>query len=133
MVPKIDVRGSVAKKIYTGELSFGFEAEEGLLEIPYVSFASPVQAELKFEIFEDNCVEVNGRISYTLKGLCSRCLSEAQQQIVYEVAGEFVPSQPEDEEYLYSNGRIELEEFLRDSVLFSLPQTLLCVSCAEEE
>ena len=133
MVPKIDVRSSVAKKIYTGELSFGFEAEEGLLEIPYVSFASPLQAELNFEIFEDDSVEVKGRISYTLKGLCSRCLSEAQQEIVYEVEGVFVPTEPQDEEYSYSNGKVDLEEFLRDSVLFSLPQTILCDACAEEE
>ena len=133
MVPKIDVRSSVAKKIYTGELRFGFEAEEGLLEIPYVSFASPLQAELNFEIFEDDSVEVKGRIAYTLKGLCSRCLCEAESEVVYDVQGVFVPSEPEDEEYSYKNGRVELEEFLRDSVMFSLPPRLLCVACAKQE
>ena len=119
--------------MYTGELKFGFEAEQDLLDIPYVKFASPVQAELKYEIFDDDSVEVKGRISYTLKGLCSRCLSEAQQEVVYEAEGVFVPAEPQDEEYSYSNGCVRLEEFLRDSVLFSLPQTLLCAACAKEE
>ena len=133
MVPEIDVRNSVAKKIYAGGLSFGFEADESLLEIPYTVFATPVQAELRFEIFEDDSVEVKGRISYVLKGLCSRCLGEAQQEVSYEVEGVFVPADPQDEEYSYSNGCVNLEEFLRDSVLFSLPQTILCAACAEEE
>ena len=133
MVPKIDVRNSVAKKIYAGELTFEFEAEQDLLDIPYVSFDSPVRAELKFEIFQDDSVEVKGRIAYVLKGLCSRCLGEAEQEIVFEAEGVFVATEPEDEEYSYRNGRVDLSEFLRDCVAFSLPQRLLCDDCAEQE
>lgn len=133
MVPKIDVRNSVARKNYTGELDFAFEAEEDLLEIPYVSFSSPIHAALRYEIFEDDSVELKGSISFTLKGLCSRCLSEAEREVVFEVEAVFVKGEPEDEEYEYINGSVDLSEFLRDSVLFAIPSKVLCDRCAEEK
>lgn len=132
MVPRIDVRNAVARKKFTGELEFSFDAEETLIDIPYVKFSSPVKAELEYEIFADDKVEVTGKISFSLKGLCSRCLSEAEEEIEYGAEGVFAPA-PKDDEYGYANGFVGLGEFLRDSVLFALPPRLLCRSCAEDE
>ena len=132
MVPKIDVRALIAQKEYTGKLNFSFEAEEELSDLPYVRFASPVEAELSYEIFEDDSVEARGQIAFTLEGLCSRCLAEARQRIVYDVCGVFTAGEPKDEEYSY-RGYVDLSEFLRDSVLFALPSRLLCQSCEEQE
>ncbi len=132
MVPRIDVRNAVARKNFTGGLDFSFDAEEGLIDIPYVEFASPVKASLHYEIFSDGKAEVTGTLSFLLKGLCSRCLAEAEKETVYEAEGVFSPS-PKDEEYGYSNGTVDLREFLRDSVLFALPSRLLCRHCAEDE
>lgn len=132
MVPRIDVRNAVARKNFTGELGFTFDAEQNLIDIPYVEFSSPVKAELKYEIFSDDEVEVTGRISFSIKGLCSRCLSEAEKEISYGAEGVFSPA-PKNEEYGYSNGFVDLGEFLRDSVLFALPSRLLCRACAEDE
>ncbi len=132
MVPRIDVRNLVARKIFTGELEFGFDADSGLIDLPYAEFSSPVKAELHYEIFADDKVEVTGKLSFSLKGLCSRCLAEAEEEIVYGAEGVFSLS-PKEEEYEYSNGFVDLREFLRDSVLFALPSRLLCRACAEEE
>ncbi len=132
MIPRIDVRNAVARKNFTGELEFAFEAEQDLIDIPYVEFSSPVTAALRYEIFADDKAEVTGKLSFSLKGLCSRCLAEAEKEIVCGAEGTFAPV-PKDEEYGYSNGFIDLREFLRDSVMFALPPRLLCGTCAEEE
>ncbi len=131
MVPRIDVKNSIARKSFTGTLEFSFRAEQGLLDIPYTELASPVTAVLYYEILADDKVEVTGTLTFSLKGLCSRCLEEAEEKIAYEAEGIFSLS-PKDEEYGYCNGLIDLREFLRDSVLFALPSRLLCSSCAEE-
>lgn len=132
MVPEIDVRSSVARKIYAGELVFEFEAEEGLLDIPFVVFSSPVKAELRYEICEDGAVEVEGKISFFLKGSCSRCLSETTRRIEEDATALFLPGKPQDVEYGYTNGVVRLGEFLRDTVMFAIPSRLLCETCEEE-
>ncbi len=132
MIPRIDVRGCSARKNFTGKLEFSFDADETWLDIPYVEFASPVKAALSYEIFSDDKAEVTGTVTFALKGLCSRCLASAEEEIVFPAEGVFAPS-PEDEEYGYANGFVDLREFLRDTVLFALPQRLLCKACAEDE
>lgn len=132
MICEIDVRGCVARKKYTGELSLEYEADNSLIDIPYVTFASPVKAALRYEIFEDDSVEVKGVIAFTLKGLCSRCLSETERQFEGEVDAVFVPNLKEEgDEYGYSNGRVKLDEALRDALLFALPARLECENACE--
>ena len=128
MVPRLDIRKLIAEKKYAGDLVFAFEAEENLVDIPYVTISSPVNAELRYEILEDDTVEVKGTVSFTLKGLCSRCLKETEQRIVGDAEGYFIPEggKGEEEDYTYSNGFIDLREFLRDAVMFIMPAGLLC-------
>ncbi len=133
MIPRIDVRKSFAAGVRTGELHFPFEPEQALIDIPYVSFSSPAEADLSYEVFGDGEVEVHGSVAFSLKGLCSRCLAEAETRVRYEAEGVFVPHSPKDDEYVYSNGFIDLNEFLRDAVMFALPARLLCERCEHEQ
>ena len=127
MVQSIDVRKCNAEKRYAGDLELEFEGEESLVEIPYVSFSSPVRAKLHYEILEDDSVEVKGEISFSLKGACSRCLKETEQHIVGEAEGYFLPNgDPNGEDYAYHGGIVDLREFLRDAVLWNMPARLLC-------
>ncbi len=128
MIPKLDVKRLLAEKKYAGDLSFDFEAEQDLLEIPFAEIVSPVRALLSFAILEDNSVEIKGKLVFTLKGLCSRCLKETEREYEGEAEGYFVPSggKGEDGDYPYSGGMIDLREFLRDALAFSLPASLLC-------
>ena len=128
----IDVTSLLAKKIYEGTLSFEFELERGLLDIPYAEFATPVHAELAFRIFEDNAVEVKGTLRYTLKGACSRCLSPAENTVEGEVYGLFETPKGDGETYGYVR-IVKLDELMRDSLLFSLPSRILCEACEQAE
>ena len=126
MVPKLDVRRANAEKKYAGDLSFTFEADPSLVEIPFVSFSSPVEAKLHYEILEDDSVEIEGSLAFSLKGSCSRCLKETQQHVSGSAEGYFVPDCEDGENYSYSNGVIDFGEFLRDSVIFLMPTRLVC-------
>ncbi len=125
----IDVRKLNVQKKYTGDLAFEFEGDESLLEIPYVAFSSPVKAELHYEILEDDSVEVTGSIFFSLKGACSRCLSETERSYVGEVDAYFLPRGGESEDYRYTNGVIDLSDCLNDALMLALPPRL---ECAEE-
>lgn len=125
-VPKLDIARCNAEKKYAGTLRFGFCADGSLLDIPYVSFASPVEAELSYDILEDDSVEIRGTLSFVLQGACSRCLRQTQQRVSGEAEGYFVPGDGNGEDYSYRNGVIDLTEFLRDSLLFLLPARLVC-------
>ncbi len=132
MIPTIDVRISVARGEYAGTLSFEYDPEAELLDIPYAEFSSPVRAELGYEIFEDGSVSVTGTLRYGLKGACSRCLADAAGEFTGEADGLFVPGNGDGETYGYRNGTVRLEEFLRDSLLFALPSRLLCGNCGDD-
>lgn len=132
----IDVRKCNAEGKYTGTLDFEFEGDASLIDIPFVSFSTPVHAVLDYEIFEDNSVEVKGELSFTLEGACSRCLKLTKEHIVSEAEALFVPKggKAEEEDYTYRNGIVDLGEFLRDTVLFALPSALFCAEgCSAPE
>ena len=124
----IDVRKCNAEGKYTGTLDFEFEGDASLIDIPFVSFSTPVHAVLDYEIFEDNSVEVKGELSFTLEGACSRCLKPTKEHVLTEAEALFVPKggKAEEEDYTYRNGIVDLGEFLRDTVLFALPSALFC-------
>ena len=132
----IDVRKCNAEGKYTGTLDFEFEGDASLIDIPFVSFSTPVHAVLDYELFEDNSVEVRGELSFTLEGACSRCLKPTKEHIVTEAEALFVPKggKAEEEDYTYRNGIVDLGEFLRDTVLFALPSALFCAEgCSAPE
>ena len=133
MIPEIDVRTLTARKISEGTLAFSFEPEADLLEIPYVQFEGAVKAELTYRIFEDDSVEVAGRIFFALSGSCSRCLKETRKELTGEVDGFFLPGESDGENYGYVGGKILLSELMRDSLMFALPSRLLCDACTQWE
>ena len=128
---RIDVRMCNARKEYSGELDFEYEADASLLDLPYTEFNGPVHVSLTYEIFEDNDVEVKGTLRFSLKGLCSRCLAEVEKVFEAEIDACFTEGEAEDEEYEYRNGIVDLEELLRDTLLVALPSKLECEKACE--
>ena len=128
---RIDVRMCNARKEYSGELDFEYEADASLIDLPYTEFSGPVHATLTYEIFEDNDVEVRGTLRFSLKGLCSRCLGEVEKVFEAEIDACFTEGEAEDEEYEYRNGIVNLEELLRDTLLVALPSKLECEKACE--
>ncbi len=122
----IDVLRAQALNKTSGSLSLEFSADNALIDIPFVSFSSEVSVSLDYEIGDDGKVRVTGSVRFTLKGLCSRCMSEAEREFTGDVNALFVPDGDGGEDYAYRNGKIVLDEAIRDAVMFALPNSFLC-------
>jgi hypothetical protein len=121
----IDVRKLNAQKKYSGTLEFEYEAPENLIDIPFVKFSSPVKVEAEYELFEDDSLELRGKILYTLGGQCSRCLKETSERVEGELDAYFQPFKG-GEDYAYSGGVIDLTNAVNDAIMSSMPRTLSC-------
>lgn len=126
----IDVRQLNAQKRYTGTLEFSVEGESELIDIPFVEFASPVKIQADYELFEDDALELKGKISFWLKGQCSRCLKDTQTLVEGEIDALFEPFEG-GEDYSYQNGKIDLTEAIREAVMASMPKVLSCGDACE--
>ena len=109
MIPRIDVRSAIARKQFSEELIFEYGADWSLLDIPFVSFSSPVCVTLRYEILENDDVEITGQMRFSLKGECSRCLSDAEQSFTAELDALFVMGESDGESYGYSEVKDEAE------------------------
>ena len=121
----IDVRKLNAQKKYSGTLEFEYEAPENLIDIPFVKFSSPVKIEAEYELFEDDSLELRGKVLYTLEGQCSRCLKETSERVEGELDAYFQPFKG-GEDYAYSGGVIDLTNAVNDAIMSSMPRTLSC-------
>ncbi|MBE5752960.1 MAG: DUF177 domain-containing protein [Clostridiales bacterium] len=121
----IDIRKLNVQKKYSGELVFEYDADEKLINIPFVKFSSPVKVRADYELFEDDSLELRGEISFELSGQCSRCLKETSMNVKGELDAYFEPRK-DAEDYSYSGGKIDLTEALEDAVMACMPFLLLC-------
>ncbi|MBE7084923.1 MAG: DUF177 domain-containing protein [Clostridiales bacterium] len=121
----IDIRKLKVQKCYSGEMEFSYSAPEDLIEIPFVKFSSPVSVRFSFELYEDDALEINGTVSYTLEGECSRCLKETSTTVEGELNALFEPKKV-GEDYVYSGGIVDLKKAVDEAIMASMPYTLSC-------
>lgn len=126
----IDIRKLNAQKKYSGELEFAYSAPDALIEIPFVRFAAPVKVSVRYELYEDDAVEIVGTVSYRLEGRCSRCLKEAATDVVGEIDALFENSETY-EDYAYKNGVVDLRQAVEDAIMASMPFSLSCGEACE--
>ena len=132
MIPILNVAQCKARGGAEGVLDFSYDPPGDLLDIPFVAFQGPIEVHLAYRIAEDDSVEVQGSIAFTLTGACSRCLEPASEHISYEVEALFEKGEGDGETYGYRGGIVNFGEMLRDAVLFALPSRLLCEECSKE-
>lgn len=114
---------------YSGELEFNYNASDKLISIPYVSFLNAVNVKIAYWILEDDSVEIKGSVNYFLKGQCSRCLKETGSHVTGEIDAYFIPDggrKLEEDDYIYTNGVVDLTECVDDAIMLSMPYVLLC-------
>ena len=121
----IDIRKLNAQKKYTGDMEFEYSAPESLIDIPFVKFATPIKITFSYELYEDDSLEIRGKVSYGIEGQCSRCLKETSQRIEGELDAYFQPFK-DCEDYSYTNGIVDLIKAVEEAVMASLPFNLSC-------
>ena len=121
----IDVARLIALKKFNGGFSFEYDCPADLVILPSARIEGKVKVEGEYEIYEDDSVGVNLKISFLLAGQCSYCLEPATKQVEYETDVLYLP-EDDGENYSYNGLKINLTTAVNDAVLFSQPQILLC-------
>lgn len=118
----IDVARLIALKKFNGGFSFEYDCPADLVILPSARIEGKVKVEGEYEIYEDDSVGVNLKISYLL---AAYCLEPATKQVEYETDVLYLP-EDDGENYSYNGLKINLTTAVNDAVLFSQPQILLC-------
>lgn len=121
----IDIRKLNAKKEYFGSMEFSYKAPEELIEIPFASFDGEVKVSFDYELYEDNSIEIKGKVAYRLVGQCSRCLKNACMQVEGELDAYFEPRK-DAEDYSYFGSIVDLSKAVDDAIMSSMPFILSC-------
>ena len=121
----IDIRKINAQKKYVGNMEFEYSAPETLIQIPSVQFNGPVKVTFEYELFEDDSIEIRGRVIYGLQGACTRCLKPILVNVVGDLDAYFEPRK-DYEDYGYTNGKVDLTQAVEDAIMASMPYVILC-------
>ena len=122
---KIDIRKLNAQKRYQGEMEFSYDVPQELMSIPFVSFDGPAKIAFSFELYEDDSLEIRGKVEYRLQGQCSRCLKDTQLAVEGELDAYFQPKK-DAEDYSYFGGIVDITKAVEDAIMVSMPYTLSC-------
>ncbi len=122
---EIEVKKLNQQKKYNGTFSFLYEADDDLVTIPFAKFAEAVKTEGAYEILEDLKVHIQANVTFTVTGLCTRCMEPAEAQVTTTIDEVFL-TQDDGESYTYQKGVIDLTEAVRDAILDAMPFKLLC-------
>ena len=122
----IDVRKLNALRKFQGDVQLEVAPDPETVSLPNVEIAAPIEAKGTYEIFQDDSVQITGKVRYLLRGACTRCLKQTEKWIETEWNPCFVKDEPQEEEYPYERGAVYLEQSVKDAVMLSMPFTLLC-------
>ena len=117
----------MSRAAYTGDFSFEEQPPQDSVLLPLCRIEGGVKVTGSYEIFEDDEVEVTLKLCYKLVGQCSYCLADAEKEIEYTSGALlFVTDKDDSDNYVYDGNRLDLSQAVKDSLLFSQPEVLLC-------
>lgn len=117
----------MARAAYTGEISFDYQPPQDAVMLPLCRIEGGVKVTANYEIFEDDEVEVTLKLSYRLVGQCSYCLADTEKEIEYITDPLlFVTARDDYDNYVFDGNRLDLSQAVKDALLFSQPEVLLC-------
>ena len=122
---ELEVKKLNAQKEYTGLFDFDYVPENNLCLLPLSEIKSPVKITGEYEIYEDDSVGIKLTVSYKIIGQCSYCLNDAEHDVNFTSDIMFVPEK-DDDNYYYDGIKINLETAVKDAILISQPNVLLC-------
>jgi uncharacterized protein len=103
------------------------EPVEGLrTELAFVPEGRPVSARLLMESVVEG-VLASGALSGVMVVRCARCLTSSERPFQVEARELFAPGAgPTEDEYPLTDGFVDLEPMIRDTVLLAMPMAPLC-------
>lgn len=104
------------------EIYFDFPVKQDLILSEEMKIES---GSFNGEVLLQDKIYINGTLTIKVTGPCSRCLENAEQLIEIQVE-EVFSQRPEEDEYRYKSGLVDLTEMINDKILSNQPSILLC-------
>ena len=105
-------------------IDFEHNLERELTDNPIYKILSPIKVKGLATLTGKHSVYVEGKITYTLGGSCSRCLEELEKEYEVEFAEEVEDCG--DSNYRLVNDKVDLAEIVEDTIITDLPLVFLC-------
>lgn len=107
------------------DVTFDFVPPEDFVTLPSGRINDLVKVYIT-ALLQADVVYVDLKVCCTIVGECARCLDEVKFDFEAEDSVRFVRFNPEDEDYQYSSGVIDLTKAVRDMFILYSPSILLC-------
>lgn len=105
------------------QTAFFFEYNAEIdVELPKTELLLPVKVQGEAFISGENSAEVEGEITFTLSGECTRCLSSAEKTFTVTFSESFGG----EADYPVINGKIDLSKMVDDIIITNTPVAFLC-------
>ncbi len=108
----------------SGDFFFEYNPPESVIDIPSVKFDGAVKVFGTITLTGEHSAVIEGEIALTLKGECTRCLTETEKDFVLTFS-ESVDPESEDC-YPVKNDTVDLSKIVDDVVVMNLPVNFLC-------
>lgn len=95
-----------------------------IIDIPSAKFDGAVKIVGKITLTGDHSAVIDGQVSFTLTGECTRCLTKTSKEFLMEFS-EAVDADDEDG-YPVKNDTVDLSKIVDDLVAMNLPVNFLC-------
>ena len=111
----------------SGEIAKEFEynaSNDLIVSLPEGEFVSPVKVKAVLWMDGKN-VLADISLFYTLSSACSRCLERATCEVEHNYFAKYSLC-PEDGEYLYKSGKVDLTQSVNEEIVLTQPTVIYC-------
>ena len=122
---KFDLKKLKSQGKYVFPFTCSFEPDVAILDYPSAYFDGQATVSGTLDIM-DTSVYVDAEITVTVKGECSRCLSDATVTVSALLQEEFTENGREEDGYTYSRGQLDLTAAATEMLSLAMPVQILC-------
>lgn len=102
--------------------SFNYNSTADLSTLPDVMVKMPINVEGRVTLTGEHSAYIECEATFTLKGECTRCLSDTQKTFTVEIAEEC----NDESVYKVVKDKINLDKIVEDAILINTPVSFLC-------
>jgi uncharacterized protein len=121
---KLDLRKLKRSGKDREDFFFEYLADEKLVDIPECNFDGAVKITGTITLTGEHSCLVSGEVEFTLKGECTRCLSDAVNTYVAEFSEALEENNPDG--YSVKNDMVDLTVIVDDVIAMNIPVSFLC-------
>ena len=121
---KLDLRRLKRSGKDQEDFFFEYVADEQLIDIPECVFDGAVKINGTITLTGEHTCFVEGEVAFTLKGECTRCLSDAVNDYVAEFKEALEENNPDG--YSVKNDMVDLTAIVDDVIAMNIPVGFLC-------